>query len=593
MAKSRLSKLLSQNRVRQLVADIAEAQGARVAITDVDGAALWGTPPEGERCAIRVSDNLVGWVIASTRPQTIARALEIVAADDLEKRELAREGVQKYRELAVLYDVSGKISSCLKVADIVQFVYEEVRNIVRMGEPLLLLEEDRGGLVDPREHGPDSAPLIRSCRAFVTGIIDDAKAEIVNNPRADPRFADGGQELPALMAVPLIVKQTGLGALLLLSDSGREFGSEDLHLLAGFGTLCAAALEKARLYERVESESRLRANFQRYLSPTIVDDIIANRTEISLGGKSVECSILFSDICGFTSMSERQTPEAIVQLLNEYFSAMSNIIFRYGGTLDKFIGDAVMAVFGAPFASADGHRSAICVALEMHQALHRLRWKWEREGRPQILHRIGISTGAVVAGNIGSDRRMDYTVIGDPVNVASRMEGLSPAMGTLISEQTFQKVRDEVIAFPLTPARVKGKEAPVTIHTVLGMRSKGGPGAPWMTALPVELLEEDLSAPPHQGVLVRVENQGAIVQTSCQLQGNLSLRLRRSFGSGEPKDVSLCAQVAGHEAISDECGPGCVSNRLEIEWGKNDRAGFASAGFLGIFSEGSNPRMEV
>ncbi len=578
--------------MRELVESIANVLNVPVSITEADGSALWGVANEGERSAIQVSSGVVGWVISPAQPQMIAGLLQIVAADDMEKRELAREGVQKYRELALLYDVSEKISSCLRVVDIVRLVYAEVKNVIDKGEPLLLLlGQDGADLIDPMESGPTSASIIQSCHAFVGGLIRENKPEIVNNPRDDPRFDGECSALGALMAVPLIAKENRIGALLVTSGADCEFRSEEMRLLAGLGTLCAAAIEKARLYENIEKESRLRANFQRYLSPTIVDDIIANRTELALGGKSIECSILFSDICGFTSMSERQPPETVVRMLNEYFSAMSEIVFRYGGTLDKFIGDAIMAVFGAPFPYDDAHHAAIRASIEMHQTLRKLQWKWERLGSPLVRHRIGISTGRVISGNIGSEKRMDYTVIGDPVNVASRMEALSPAMGTYISEETYQKVRDDVIALPMMPVRIKGKETPMSIYSVLGMRRQGESDR-WIAALPVEILEESSSTQPHRGVLVGMSDRDLLVHTASPLSGDPSV-IRQSLSELNERHVPLDVRVVEQQEITDESGCTYFCNRLTLKSRIQDGTDVTSAGFLLGISEISGPRMEV
>jgi len=171
-------------------------------------------------------------------------------------------------------------------------------------------------------------------------------------------------------------------------------------------------------------------------------------------------------------MSEKMKPEEVVHILNEYFSAMIEIIFKYEGTLDKFIGDAIMAVFGAPVAHPDDPQRALRTAVEMREELKKLQEKWKGEGRPAFDIGIGINTGEVVAGNIGSSERMDYTVIGDNVNLASRLESLNKEHQThiLISEDTYQKVKDVAKVRPIEPVKVKGKEKEVMIYEVEGLK---------------------------------------------------------------------------------------------------------------------------
>ncbi|MDO8142890.1 MAG: adenylate/guanylate cyclase domain-containing protein, partial [Candidatus Brocadiales bacterium] len=225
------------------------------------------------------------------------------------------------------------------------------------------------------------------------------------------------------------------------------------------------------LYENVVNETKIRMNLQRYLSPNIANDIISKKEKIVLGGERVECSILFADICGFTSIAARFPPERIVNTLNEYFSAMAKIIFGNQGTLDKFIGDCVMALFGAPIFTPYSARNAVKTGLDMLRKLEELQKKWESGGNPSFSVRIGINTGEVIAGNIGSPDRMDYTVIGDNANLASRIESYARPMTVLVSESTYIKIKDVVVAKKMKPILVKGKSWPVTTYEIISIKS--------------------------------------------------------------------------------------------------------------------------
>ena len=218
------------------------------------------------------------------------------------------------------------------------------------------------------------------------------------------------------------------------------------------------------------AKRKFKEAFAKYLSPQVVDEISEHLDDLKLDvGERTEITILFSDIRGFTSMSEKLPPEEVVRLLNRYLKVMVDVVFNYGGTLDKYMGDAIMAFFGAPKADPDHAKTACLAALSMHEELKRLNEELEREGARTMTIGIGINTGDVVVGNIGSERRMDYTVIGDHVNLASRLEGLNKDFGTeiIISEFT-AKGAGGLNLKDLGEVTIRGKEKPVRIFELLG-----------------------------------------------------------------------------------------------------------------------------
>ena len=181
---------------------------------------------------------------------------------------------------------------------------------------------------------------------------------------------------------------------------------------------------------------------------------------------------MFSDIRGFTALSEKLAPEPLVALLNEYLQAMTDIIFKHEGTVDKYVGDCIMAVFGAPKPHPDHARRAVAAALEMQSALLHLHEKRVAEGLPPLDMGVGINTGGMVVGNIGSQDRLDFTVIGDAVNLAARVEGLNAEMNSciLITQSTYELVQDDVEVWGPLTARVKGKAEEVIVYGVFGWR---------------------------------------------------------------------------------------------------------------------------
>ncbi len=212
--------------------------------------------------------------------------------------------------------------------------------------------------------------------------------------------------------------------------------------------------------------------FGQYLSPKVVEELVKNPDKLALGGERRVMTAFFSDVAGFSTISEALSPEELVALLNDYLSEMCEITGKYEGTVDKFEGDAIIAFWGAPIAT-DRHAYLACMAsIEMQKRLEELRAKWEAEGKHQMKVRIGLNTGPMVVGNMGSRTRMDYTMMGDAVNLASRLEGANKFYGTysMISEATREPVKDEFETRELDLLRVVGKNEPVRVYELFGVK---------------------------------------------------------------------------------------------------------------------------
>ncbi|MDC4224129.1 MAG: adenylate/guanylate cyclase domain-containing protein [Candidatus Manganitrophus sp.] len=216
----------------------------------------------------------------------------------------------------------------------------------------------------------------------------------------------------------------------------------------------------------LRERDRIKGTFQRFVSSQVAEKVLGAK-DVVLTGERRRASILFADIRGFTSMSERLAPEQIVSMLNEYFTVMVDIIIAHEGNLDKFIGDAMMAIFGAPMRHSDDPLRAVRTAIDMQRALVELNEERDRRGAEAIYIGIGIATGDVVAGNIGSEKRMEYSVIGDEVNLAARIQSKSGKQKILICPETFKAVQGEIKTIPLEPVMLKGKSHPVQIYEVV------------------------------------------------------------------------------------------------------------------------------
>ena len=228
------------------------------------------------------------------------------------------------------------------------------------------------------------------------------------------------------------------------------------------------------LFEEKEKR-KVRGAFGQYVAPGFINQLLKEPGKLQLGGEEVELTIMFSDIRGFTSISEGLTPTELTELLNEYLTAMTEVVFKNRGTLDKYIGDAVMAFWGRPFLGMHNHAELACqAALEMSDKLKELNRGWEERGRPPIKIGIGLNTGPVMVGNMGSARRFNYTVMGDHVNLGSRLEGLTKEYGAqiILSEFTYAQVKSQFVTRELDLIRVKGKNKPVAIYQLLGAVSE-------------------------------------------------------------------------------------------------------------------------
>jgi adenylate cyclase len=233
----------------------------------------------------------------------------------------------------------------------------------------------------------------------------------------------------------------------------------------------------------IESREKrwLRQAFGQYVSDSLVDAIITNPERLQLGGEEVEATVLFADLVGFSFMAENTAPKELIRLLNEYFSTMTEIILAHQGTVDKYIGDAIMAFWGAPLPIAEHAVLACQTALEMQAALRPLQESWGSQGFPRISARIGLHTGPVVAGNVGSKKRFNYTVMGDTVNLASRLEQANKFYGTeiMMSEATYRRLGNTFMVRELDLVQVHGRAQPVTIYELLGLSPPDGPPA-WL-----------------------------------------------------------------------------------------------------------------
>jgi adenylate cyclase len=308
-------------------------------------------------------------------------------------------------------------------------------------------------------------------RSIAQRCVDERLAILTDNAAADERFKGKSivmQSVRSAMSAPLMGSEGNVLGLIYVDNmtDTNSFGDEDLEFLIAFSGIAAVAIENGQLTDKLAREAVVLSNFQRYFAPNLVEQISNQDGNVELGGTKRPVVIFFTDIRGFTPLSETMGPDDIASLLTEYFTEMVQIVFEYNGTLDKFMGDALMALWGAPLQSDDDADRAMKAAIDMMRVLEELNEKWSAEGRPHVNVGIGINFGEVFAGNIGSEQRMEYTVIGDAVNIASRLCSKAEGGQVIVSEPFYKALKNPPEVEALEPLQLRGKSDTVSVYQV-------------------------------------------------------------------------------------------------------------------------------
>jgi len=315
-------------------------------------------------------------------------------------------------------------------------------------------------------------------RTITRKVMKDRVALLSQDAASDEQFAGVdsivSQGVRSTICAPLVADTRVHGALYAdRLDPFAAFKPDDLELISAVAAQTAIAVENARAHERLAREEVARANYSRFLPEYVVKQMLENPDSFKLGGVNQTITILFADIRGFTRISEHAPPEKIVSLLNRYFSAMTDIIFAHGGTLDKYLGDGLMALFGAPTATPEDASNALNAAVAMQRRVLSINMELRNEGLQEIGVGIGLHTGEVTVGYIGSERRSEYTAIGDAVNTASRLESNAKGGDILLSDATAKAAHSRYKLEPREPIMVKNRQQPVALWEVDWQRASG------------------------------------------------------------------------------------------------------------------------
>lgn len=412
------------------------------------------------------------------------RAAQSVVLDDNRYFPLASDGRAVHThelqlqqvDLQEFYTIGMRLNQVLEYRELLERVMEEIMRVVPAQRGLLLLR--KGDELVPRVILPTGTGDVAVSGTIVRKAMEGGEAVLTRDARLDFAGADSiiSANIRSAICVPLLHQGTPTGLILLDSPGREKFSERDRDLVVAIANFAAVAIERARLTEELRQQGQLRQNLERFLSPNVAQ---ALSRYLQQHGKLWEpqeqvVTVLFADVKGFTSLSERLSPREVQDLLNEYLHEMTDVIFRYHGTVDKYIGDGIMAVFGAPRLPDepidDQHALyAVTAALEMQAAQKRLVDKWEPSKAFTI--RIGVNTGTAYTGFFGTRHRLEYTAIGDTVNTAARLEGAAEPGSVFIGEDTAHLVHSAFRLQEMGELQLKGKQQRVRTYKVLGATS--------------------------------------------------------------------------------------------------------------------------
>lgn len=480
MSQINLEKLVSKKDLFSLLKGLINVLGNPIEIQGKEGKTIasFGDQPDANvqthndvistnnTYPIKLNDIAIGWVKGDQPAHVFSELLSYLANKEFEKKSLASDMLDKYREINLLYDIADKIAACTEVKDVAQLIIDEARQLINATNASLMLLNNNNTLEILSAYGEEYIPktILQSGEGIAGNVAVTGVAEIVNDVASDPRFVKGHNAVSSLLCAPLRLKDRILGVMNLSSRSPYPYSARDLKLLSIFASQAASSIENAILYENRMKTENIKAHLQRYVSPQIVSSILEDFGGNSLNPSKKKISILFSDIRNFSTVCEKLAPEKIVTYLNEYFSHMVEIIFEHQGTVNKFVGDMIVAFFGAPFHCDNNEIQAIKSAIKMQQCIKKTGSSWIRDN---FTTGIGITAGEVVVGNIGSPRHMDYTAIGDEVNIADRLQSLAKGGQILVEHNVYHATKNIFEFEKFGKITVKGKEKPIDIFNVI------------------------------------------------------------------------------------------------------------------------------
>jgi adenylate cyclase len=377
-----------------------------------------------------------------------------------------------YERLRLTWELTRDIGLERDLDQLLHKILMSLFKFVNADRAVILLRESDGSLAPKAAHRRDGTEAPIQVSSTILNHVMTERASVLTHDASMDFASSKGKSMilnriSSAIVVPLLHEKDVLGALWLDSESLAQFQQKDLELVTAVGNQAAMFIENNLLAKKIEQEIVNRERFSRLLSPNVAEQVLSGKLEVKKGGVHVpECTVFNSDIRGFTRMSEGATAGVINELLNEYFELMVETIFKFEGTLDKFMGDGIMAFWGAPVTHPDDAIRGVQCALDQMEVLGRFNRKRVEGGHPPLAVGMGLHTGPLVAGYVGSSKAMSYTVIGDTANTSARLCGIALAGQVIVSEYTLARLGPRFEVEELPPAHLKGKEKPLRIFNV-------------------------------------------------------------------------------------------------------------------------------
>lgn len=440
-------------------------------VVDMPGGVAFGDEPLGQTQLLISAKEIIG--------RQSHLSLENAVATPEEIKDLRR----KAKMLELLYEMSKTLGSVFDLSD----VFEKATDLIFRGTPAdrvvaLLADETLDGRILDFSLTPVAVKTrdekiakltdnMTVSRTITQKVMRDRVALLSQDARADEQFSGAesivSQGVRSTICAPLITENNVHGVIYAdRLDPFAAFTKDHLEMIGAVAAQAALTVETVKAHNRLAREEVARANYSRFMPEYVVKQLLENPQSFRLGGVNQKITVLFADIRGFTSISEKENPEKIVGLLNRYFSAMSEIIFEHGGTLDKYIGDGLMALFGAPNVSEEDALNAVKAAVKMQKRIRTLNDELRHEGLSEISIGIGLHTGVATVGYIGSEKRSEYTAIGDTVNLAARLQDIAKGGQIIMTDAAHEASGGRIPVNVLDPLTVKNRVEPVKVLEV-------------------------------------------------------------------------------------------------------------------------------
>ncbi len=457
------------------VAQAADANG----VTEVDSSLNYDDKPLGNTQFV-ISANEIIEKSSKTSTQIDYVQSDQIGQPNAEEIKVLR---RKAQILEMLYEMSKTLGTVFDQKEIFEKATELIFRVTPAERVVALLADETvdGKILDyslytiaakiRNEANEKAAEDLSISRTITQKVMREKVALLSQDIKKDEEFSGAesivAQGVRSTICAPLITDSNVHGVVYAdRLDPFSAFTQDDLELISTVAAQTALAVETIKAHKKLAREEVARANYSRFMPDYVVKELLERPDSFKLGGVNETVTLLFADIRGFTAFSEEQNPDRVVGLLNSYFSAMSEIIFEQGGTLDKYIGDGIMAIFGAPSASPNDADNAVKTAIAMQKRLLTLNKELKAEGYPEISIGIGLHTGVATIGYIGSEQRSEYTAIGDTVNLASRLESNAKGGQILISEATGKACSEVFQIRKCEPLQVKNRVQPVSLFEV-------------------------------------------------------------------------------------------------------------------------------